>query len=55
MRTVTGQTNPEGGAQTYTLTAARGRHLRLRASRLGRPASDESTRYRLQLGEIRIE
>ena len=54
VRTVTGQANPNGGAQTYTLTGATGRHVRLRATRLGAPASDESTRFRLQLAEIRI-
>ncbi len=54
VRTVTGQANPNGAAQTYTLTGATGRYLRLRATRLGRPASDEATRYRLQLAEIRI-
>ncbi|WP_327187060.1 discoidin domain-containing protein [Streptomyces sp. NBC_01334] len=53
-RTVTGQVNPDGAAQTYTHTSTTGRHLRLRASRLGTPASDERTRYRLQLAEIRI-
>jgi hypothetical protein len=55
VRTVTGQGNPDGAAQTYTLTAANGRYLRLRATRLGRPASDEPTRYRLQHAEIRIK
>ncbi|MFG2025738.1 discoidin domain-containing protein [Streptomyces sp. NPDC048825] len=55
VRTVTSQSNPGGAAQTYTLTSATGRYLRLRATRLGRPASDESTRYRLQLAEIRIK
>ncbi|MFI5472703.1 discoidin domain-containing protein [Streptomyces cacaoi] len=53
-RTVTGQVNPNGIAQTYTLASATGRYLRLRATRLGTPASDERTRYRLQLAEIRI-
>ncbi|MFF5184454.1 discoidin domain-containing protein [Streptomyces sp. NPDC000345] len=55
VRTVTGQDNPDGAAQTYTLPAATGRYLRLRTTRLGRPASDEPTRYRLQLAEIRIQ
>lgn len=55
VRTVTGQANPNGTAQTYTLTSATGRYLRLRATKLGTPASDESTRYRLQLAEIRIQ
>jgi hypothetical protein len=54
VRTVTGQANPNGTAQTYTLTSAIGRHLRLKATRLGAPASDESTLHRLQLAEIRI-
>ncbi|MGW7212982.1 discoidin domain-containing protein [Streptomyces collinus] len=55
VRTVTGQNNPDGAAQTYTLTAANGRYLRVRATRLGSPAADEPTRYRLQLAEIRIK
>ncbi|BBC31116.1 Glycoside hydrolase family 78 [Streptomyces graminofaciens] len=53
-RTVTGEPNPSGAAQTYTLTSTTGRYLRLTATKLGRPASDESTKYRLQLAEIRI-
>jgi hypothetical protein len=54
-RTVTGEPNPNGAAQTYTLTSANGRYLRLKVTRLGKPASDESSRYRLQLAEIRIK
>jgi hypothetical protein len=54
VRTVTGQSNPEGAARTYTLTSARGRYLRLRVTRLGAPASDETAKYRLQLAEIRV-
>ncbi|MDX3452292.1 discoidin domain-containing protein [Streptomyces sp. ME02-8801-2C] len=54
VRTVTGQANPNGAAQTYTLTAATGRYLRLQATRLGAPASDESTIRRLQVAEISI-
>nr|WP_259408243.1 glycoside hydrolase family 78 [Streptomyces akebiae] len=53
-RTVTGPPNPAGAAQTYTLASATGRYLRLHATRLGRLASDESTKYRLQLAEILI-
>ncbi|WP_234046567.1 alpha-L-rhamnosidase-related protein [Streptomyces adelaidensis] len=53
-RTVTGQSNPGGAAQTYTLTSATGRYLRLRATRLGAAASDETTKFRLQLAEIRV-
>jgi hypothetical protein len=54
VRTVTGQIDPGGAAQTYTLTSATGRYLRLTATKLGKPAADETTRYRLQLAEIRI-
>ncbi|MGW7202570.1 alpha-L-rhamnosidase-related protein [Streptomyces sp. NPDC054837] len=54
-RTVTGQANPSGAAQTYTLTAAAGRYLRLTATKLGTPASDESTKFRMQLAEIDID
>jgi hypothetical protein len=32
-----------------------GRYLRLTATKLGAPASDESTKFRLQLAEIVIE
>ncbi|MFD5914437.1 discoidin domain-containing protein [Streptomyces massasporeus] len=55
VRTVIGQANPSGSAQTYTLTSATGRYLRLRATKLGTPASDESTQFRLQLAEIGIK
>ncbi|MEU2281521.1 discoidin domain-containing protein [Streptomyces sp. NPDC013178] len=55
VRTVTGQTNPAGAAQTYPLASATGRYLRLKATRLGTPASDESSKYRLQLAEIRVK
>ncbi|MFF4655454.1 discoidin domain-containing protein [Streptomyces sp. NPDC001381] len=54
-RTITAEPNPGGAAQTYTLTSATGRYLRLKASKLGRPASDETTKYRLQLAEISIK
>ncbi|MEU2266669.1 discoidin domain-containing protein [Streptomyces olindensis] len=53
-RTITGEPNPNGAAQTYTLISANGRYLRLRITRLGRPASDETSKYRLQPAEIRI-
>ncbi|MFJ1730798.1 discoidin domain-containing protein [Streptomyces sp. NPDC088254] len=53
-RTVTAAPNPNGAAQTYTLTSATGRYVRLTVSKLGKPASDEATKYRLQLTEIRI-
>ncbi|MGW0425409.1 discoidin domain-containing protein [Streptomyces sp. NPDC003015] len=55
VRTVTGQANPNGAAQTYTLTSATGRYLRLKTTKLGTPATDETTRYRLQLAEISIK
>ncbi|MFE9448075.1 discoidin domain-containing protein [Streptomyces sp. NPDC006739] len=54
VRTVTGQADPAGAAQTYTLTGATGRYLRLRATKLGTPASDEPTLHRLQIAEIRV-
>ncbi|MCF1592070.1 alpha-L-rhamnosidase-related protein [Streptomyces muensis] len=54
VRTVTGQPNPGGTAQTYALTSATGRYLRLKATRLGAPATDETAKYRLQLAEIRV-
>lgn len=55
VRTVTGQANPNGTAQTYPLTAATGRYVRLRATGLGAPAADESTIRRLQVAEISIK
>ncbi|WP_246203452.1 hypothetical protein [Streptomyces tailanensis] len=53
-RTITAEPNPNGAAQTYTLTSATGRYLRLKATELGKAASDESTKYRLQLAEMRV-
>jgi alpha-L-rhamnosidase len=53
-RSVTAEPNPDGAARTYTLTSATGRYLRVKATKLGKPASDETTKYRLQLAEIRI-
>ncbi|MCD9879718.1 discoidin domain-containing protein [Streptomyces sp. NR30] len=53
-RTVTGEPNPNGAAQTYTLTSANVHYLRLTATKLGKSAADEATRYRLQLAEIRV-
>ncbi|SDS50539.1 F5/8 type C domain-containing protein [Streptomyces sp. TLI_053] len=55
VRTVTGQPSPNGQPQTYSLSSAYGRYLRLHVTRLGAPAADESGRYRLQLAEIVIE
>ncbi|MFJ3804308.1 discoidin domain-containing protein [Streptomyces sp. NPDC090088] len=55
VRTVLGQRNPNGMAQTFTTPSAAGRYLRLIATKLGTPASDESTRYRLQVAEIRVK
>lgn len=54
-RTVTGQSNPSGAAQTYTLTSTTGRCLRLTTTKLGTPASHESTKFRLQLVKIGIK
>jgi hypothetical protein len=53
-RTITGEPNPNGAAQTYTLTSATGRYLRVKATKLGKAASDEAGKYRLQLAEIRV-
>ncbi|WP_346779680.1 discoidin domain-containing protein [Streptomyces sp. S3(2020)] len=54
VRAVTGQANPAGVAQTYTLTDSTARHLRILVTRLGAPAADETTNYRLQLAELRV-
>ncbi|MFJ3811642.1 discoidin domain-containing protein [Streptomyces sp. NPDC090073] len=55
VRSVTAQPNPNGQPQTYSLSSASGRYLRLRVTRLGAPAADEASRFRLQLAEIVIE
>lgn len=55
VRTITAEPNPGGDAQTYALTSATGRYLRLAAAKLGKAASNESTRYRFQLAEVRIK
>ncbi|MET8982660.1 discoidin domain-containing protein [Streptomyces sp. NPDC004539] len=54
-RTITGEPNPGGAAHTYTLASATGRYLRLRTTRLGKPATDETAKHRLQLAEIRVQ
>ncbi|MCC9711213.1 hypothetical protein E4N62_41930 [Streptomyces sp. MNU76] len=54
VRTVTGQANPDGRVQTYGFRTTTDRYVRLQATRLGTPATDESAKYRLQLAEIRV-
>ncbi|MFF0484894.1 discoidin domain-containing protein [Streptomyces sp. NPDC004435] len=54
VRTVTAAANPNGRPQTYGFKSTRARYVRLRASKLGTPATDEPTRYRLQLAEAHI-
>ncbi|WP_208614915.1 hypothetical protein [Streptomyces caeruleatus] len=53
--TVVQASNPNGAARSHTLASTTGRYLRLWVTRLGGPASDESTRYRPQLAETRIK
>ncbi len=54
VKTVTDEPNPNGIAQTYTFTAANARYVKLNATKLGVPSSDEPTKYRLQLVEMEI-
>ncbi|GAA3228434.1 discoidin domain-containing protein [Dactylosporangium siamense] len=53
VRTVTGQPNPAGAAQTYTFATTTARYVRIQVTRLGAPANDEPY-HRLQLAEIRL-
>lgn len=52
--TITGQANPNGSAQTYNFGATTARYVRISATTLGAPASDESSYYRLQLAEFEV-
>ena len=55
VRTITGQSNPAGVAQTYDFAATLARHVRITVTRLGARASDEGgTFYRLQLAELAV-
>ncbi|ELS50839.1 discoidin domain-containing protein [Streptomyces viridochromogenes] len=54
VRTVTAQPDPDGRVQTYGFRTTTARYLRLQATKLGSPASDETTKYRLQLAEITV-
>jgi hypothetical protein len=54
VRTVTGQPNPNGLVQTYDFKTTTARYVRLQVTKLGAPAADETTKYRLQLAEIRV-
>ncbi|WBO61724.1 discoidin domain-containing protein [Streptomyces camelliae] len=54
VRTVTAEPDPGSAAQIYTLTSATGRYVRLKATKLGKSAADETTKYRLQLAEIHV-
>lgn len=54
VRTVTGQSNPNGLVQTYGFKTTTARYVRLQTTRLGTPASDETTKYRLQLAELTV-
>jgi hypothetical protein len=58
VKTITGQANPNGTPQTYDLYTVIGypnaRYLRINATKLGTPASDETSNYRLQFAEVEI-
>lgn len=53
-QTVTGQVNPAGISQSYTFTPVTASHVRVKASGLGSPATDESSSFRLQLAEMEV-
>ncbi|MFF6983514.1 discoidin domain-containing protein [Streptomyces sp. NPDC008343] len=54
VRTVTGESNPQGLPQTYGFKTTTARYVRLEATKLGSPASDEPAKYRLQLAELTV-
>ncbi|MGN9810434.1 alpha-L-rhamnosidase-related protein [Micromonospora sp. BQ11] len=54
VHTVAGQPNPNGASQQYALTPTTARYVRVLVTRLGTPATDEPTRYRLQLAELGV-
>ena len=54
VKTVTGQANPNGSPQTYDLGTQTARYVLVNVTKLGTPASDESSYYRLQLAEVEI-
>ncbi|MFF5264398.1 discoidin domain-containing protein [Actinomadura viridis] len=53
-RTVTGEADPEGDPRTYDFAKTTARYVRVQATRLGKPASDEPERFRLQLTELEV-
>jgi predicted GH43/DUF377 family glycosyl hydrolase len=54
LKTVTGQTNPNGQAQVFDSGLQTARYIKLNVTKLGEPAYGESGKYRLQLSEIEI-
>ncbi len=52
--TITGQANPNGVVQAYAFPATTARHVRVSVTKLGTPASDETSTYRLQLAEMQV-
>ena len=46
--------NPNGTPQSYALPTTTARYVRVFVTRLGTPAVDEPTRYRLQLAELSV-
>ncbi|MFF4352569.1 glycoside hydrolase family 78 [Streptomyces sp. NPDC001530] len=54
VRPVTSEPNPNGRVQTYDFKTTTARYLHPQATRLDTPASDETTKYRLQLAEFTI-
>ncbi|MBL8028245.1 MAG: discoidin domain-containing protein [Fibrobacteres bacterium] len=51
---VTNQTNPAFTSVALSFNRIKGRYVRLTATRLGTPATDESSNYRLQLAEMQV-
>lgn len=54
VKTVTAQANPDGDPVVYSFTATNARYVKLNVTKLGTPATDETTSYRLQLAEMQI-
>lgn len=52
--TIAAQADPKGTPQTYTFDAITAQHVRIVATTLGSPASDESSNYRLQFAELGV-
>ena len=54
IKTVVSQPDPKGLPQIFRFAARKGRYIRVFATRLGTPSSDETSSYRFQLGELEV-